>query len=427
MRNCSCSGGKCQPAQATGLSRRAFLGRVAIGTAGLAWAGQLPWLAQAADTETSPPAQWPDYPLTPPRVYRGEHLEAVAMPVGGIGTGSIWLDGQGRLGVWQIFNNLSETRIPDSFFAVRASVGNGPAVARVLQTTAEGPLSAVESLEYEGGYPIARLTFHDEALPVRVTLEGFNPLVPLDTASSSIPCAIFRLTARNTGQEPAEVSLLATLQNAVGSQGAAGIQGVGFAGYGGNRNRVVREKGWAAVAMEKSPDPMLSGAVKIRSAKGPEVPGPELLWLAGVDVLTPQAAEAVDALVADGGAVLADGLSPALFENIATLRNRPDDLATLATIFEDFEKKSYEGWTVTGDAFGKQPSRGTEGGQQPVSGFVGHGLVNTFVAGDGPQGTATSKPFLGWCLLSTRPRPRVWIMSMSNCSNITTAITRTPL
>ena len=59
------------------------------------------------------------------------------MPIGGIGTGRIWLDGQGRLAVWQIFNNFSESRIPDSFFAVRARAGNGPAVTRVLQTVAE--------------------------------------------------------------------------------------------------------------------------------------------------------------------------------------------------------------------------------------------------------------------------------------------------
>ena len=65
----------------------------------------------------------------------------------------------------------------------------------------------------------------------------------------------------------------------------------------------------------------------------------------------------------------------------------------MATVFEDFEKKTYEGWTLTGTAFGKGPSHGTEPGQQPVSGFAGHGLVNTFQGGDGPQGTATSKPF----------------------------------
>ena len=69
------------------------------------------------------------------------------------------------------------------------------------------------------------------------------------------------------------------------------------------------------------------------------------------------------------------------------------DFNAVATVFDDFEGKTYEGWTITGDAFGKGPSHGTEPGQQPVSGFSGHGLVNTFVGGDGPQGTATSKPF----------------------------------
>jgi uncharacterized protein (DUF608 family) len=43
------------------------------------------------------------YPLTQPRVYRDKNLQAVAMPIGGIGTGSIWLNGEGRLAVWQIF------------------------------------------------------------------------------------------------------------------------------------------------------------------------------------------------------------------------------------------------------------------------------------------------------------------------------------
>ena len=69
------------------------------------------------------------------------------------------------------------------------------------------------------------------------------------------------------------------------------------------------------------------------------------------------------------------------------------DFNAVATVFDDFEGKTYEGWTIVGDAFGKGPSHGTEPGQQPVSGFSGHGLVNTYVGGDGPQGTATSKAF----------------------------------
>ena len=78
---------------------------------------------------------------------------------------------------------------------------------------------------------------------------------------------------------------------------------------------------------------------------------------------------------------------------MATLRTKHRDFAAVAEVFEDFEKKTYEGWTITGTAFGKGPSHGTEPGQQPVSGFAGRGLVNTFIGGDEPQGTATSKPF----------------------------------
>jgi uncharacterized protein (DUF608 family) len=379
------------------MNRRDFLGRVAASTAGLTLLRQLPWLSQARAAPLAAPAvtgsTWPEYAMTAPRVYLGQHLEAVAMPIGGIGTGSIWLDGQGRLGVWQIFNNLSETRIPDSYFAVSARTGSGPAVTRLLQTAADGPLAPVQEIEYEGGYPIARLTYRDDSLPVQVTLEGFNPLIPLDTANSSIPCAIFRLTAHNTSQQPVDVSLLASLQNAVGSQGAAGIQGVRFAGYGGNRNRVVRQPGMVAVAMDKSPDPIQSGNVKVRSEIGSELVEPDMLWLARLGGFTGQAAESLADTVADGGVALVDGLQPGFFDAVARLRDQSQDAASLATLFEDFENKSYEGWTLTGDAFGKQPSRGTEAGQQPVSGFAGRGLVNTFIAGDGPQGRATSKPF----------------------------------
>lgn len=397
-RACGCVGGNCQDNQPSDTSRREFLGRITFGAAGMTLLGQLPWLpgawAEAAkETGGRRLPTWPQYVATPPRVYRGQHLEAVAMPIGGIGTGSIWLDGQGRLSVWQIYNNLSETRTPDSFLGVSIRTGDGPTTTRLLQTVGEASLPPIQELEYEGGYPIARLKFRDDALPVEVLLEAFNPLIPLDTASSSVPCAIFRVTARNTSDRAAEVSLWATLQNAVGSQGAAGIEGVRFAGYGGNCNRTVRQPGLVAVAMDKSPDPVQSGSVKVRTAEGPEVPGPELLWLVRAGAFSAQAAEALSGIVADGGTALLDGLEPAFFDAVAKLRDQSLDMAALAVLFEDFERSSYDGWTLTGEAFGTRPSRGTEPGQHVVSGFAGRGLVNTFIAGDGPQGTATSKPF----------------------------------
>jgi tRNA-specific 2-thiouridylase len=315
------------------------------------------------------------------------------MPIGGIGTGSIWLNGRGQLGVWQIFNNFTEARIPDSFLAVRVRDAAGATVTRVLQTEAEGSLKPVESLEFEGGYPIARLKFRDASLPVDVLLEATNPMIPLDAASSSIPCAIFRLTVANPGQAAVEVAVLGTLQNAVGSEGAVGIKGMRLAKYGGNRNRIVREERLLAVAMDKSPDPMASGAVKVRDAAGKQVAGPQLLWLAGLPTFAAAAIEPLARVAAEGGVVLADGAGKAFFEALAILRAEERDFAKVATVFEDFERETYEGWTITGTAFGKGPSHGTEANQQQVSGFVGRGLVNTFQGGDGAQGTATSKAF----------------------------------
>ncbi len=393
MRDCGCSGGSCSGRTRLELTRRAFLGHVAAGTAGAALASQLGWLQQPAQARSLIAQPWPDYPLTPVRIYRGAFREAVAMPIGGIGTGSIWLDGEGRLAVWQIFNNLNETRIPHSLFAVAARQGNGLPVVRALQTAQEDALPPMASLDYEGGYPVARLEFEDQELPVQITLEAFNPLIPLNTADSSIPCALFRFTARNTGPEPVDVRLLGSLQNAVGSRGDGGIEGVRFSGYGSNRNQVLRDAGHTILAMDQLPEPMVSGPVIVRDSKGAEVEGPELLWLTGVDHFSSQSADAMVGCTTQGGAVLLDGLTPGFWETVTLLRDKTSDVAEQMDLFADFEQASYEGWTIMGDAFGKRPSRGTEANQQQVSGFAGRGLVNTFIAGDGPQGKATSKPF----------------------------------
>lgn len=56
----------------------------------------------------------------------------------------------------------------------------------------------------------------------------------------------------------------------------------------------------------------------------------------------------------------------------------------------DFEGPDYGDWEVTGEAFGKGPAHGTLPNQQSVSGFLGGGLVNTYLGGDRPHGTLTS-------------------------------------
>ena len=59
----------------------------------------------------------------------------------------------------------------------------------------------------------------------------------------------------------------------------------------------------------------------------------------------------------------------------------------------DFEGENYGNWQVEGTAFGKAPAKGAIAAQQQVEGFLGKGLVNTYLAGDPSEGTLTSQKF----------------------------------
>ena len=62
-------------------------------------------------------------------------------------------------------------------------------------------------------------------------------------------------------------------------------------------------------------------------------------------------------------------------------------------VIADFEGDSYGAWQVEGTAFGTGPARGALPGQMAVDGFLGEGLVNSFLGGDDSTGTLTSPPF----------------------------------
>ncbi|MDQ0306795.1 sucrose-6-phosphate hydrolase SacC (GH32 family) [Kitasatospora herbaricolor] len=75
----------------------------------------------------------------------------------------------------------------------------------------------------------------------------------------------------------------------------------------------------------------------------------------------------------------------------------PDGPATstppAGTVLADFEGSTYGSWATTGAAFGTGPAQGTLPGQQSVSGYLGKGLVNSFLQGDSITGTLTSPAF----------------------------------
>ncbi len=72
---------------------------------------------------------------------------------------------------------------------------------------------------------------------------------------------------------------------------------------------------------------------------------------------------------------------------LAEPQSRPD------LVVADFESKDYQGWIPQGTAFGQAPARGTLPNQMPVSGYLGDGLVNSYLQGDDAQGTLASPEF----------------------------------
>gem|GEM_PF-30282 len=194
-----------------------------------------------------------------PTIYRGNYLEAIRFTVGGIGAGSIQLDGKARRASWHIFNNHRQVTVPHSFFAVRVAPTPGPAVVRALQTEPVGPFAPMRELALRAEYPLAWYTFSDPGVPVRISLEAFNPLVPLCARDSAMPCAIFNLSAENPTDRPVEISFLAAQQNAVGFLADKPIDGRRYPGYGGNRNRVLHEGETAVLWMTADKPPSAPG------------------------------------------------------------------------------------------------------------------------------------------------------------------------
>ena len=182
------------------------------------------------------------------RVYSGDHLGSISLPVGGIAAGCIQMDGKARMAVWQIFNNHQYVTVPNTFFALRVKQDGDP-VVRALQTEAVGPFAPMPSLSFRGEYPFGWYDFEDAELPVKASMEVFSPLVPMDLRDSAMPGAVFNITVRNISAAPADVSLLASARNAVGMSGRTGKDPGIDEQYDGNANTIFQEDGVACLEM----------------------------------------------------------------------------------------------------------------------------------------------------------------------------------
>ena len=191
------------------------------------------------------------------RVLAGEHLSEVAFPLGGIGTGTVSLGGRGQLRDWEIFNRPGKGKIlPFSFVALWARPEGEASTVKVVEGaltppfrgSGGSPRSSAEGLprfkeaRFTGTYPFAQVDFEDETVPVQVSLEAFNPFIPLHVDDSSLPVAILQYRFTSRSKKPVDLALAFSLLNAVGYDGKADLEGTRHAGFGKNLTTLRQEE-----------------------------------------------------------------------------------------------------------------------------------------------------------------------------------------
>ena len=167
-------------------------------------------------------------------VYTKEALREISFPLGGIGTGSIGLAGNGSLRDWEIFNRPNKGGDNGfSHFAIKASRNGQTVDTRVLCADDNAHLTGEYGHGYGAGkrsvsmqgfphfrdavftgeFPVATVELIDGTFPGQVTLTGWNPLIPRNDKDSSLPVALVEIAVTNTGTEELTYTVAGTLRN----------------------------------------------------------------------------------------------------------------------------------------------------------------------------------------------------------------------
>ena len=193
----------------------------------------LPW-AFSASAQGWHSSEWPVL-----KHYDSEHLYRIALPLGGIGTGTVSLGGRGELRDWEIMNvpakgfSTVTTGNDAPMFVIFVKPDGAEPQARLLA----GPLYLQEYLHYEGrpvnhhglprfreasfdaAYPFGQVSLGDSSMPVKVRIKGFNPLIPGDAEASGLPIAVLSYEVTNISDVPVELAVCGAIRNFIGKDG----------------------------------------------------------------------------------------------------------------------------------------------------------------------------------------------------------------
>lgn len=171
-------------------------------------------------------------------VYTGKELAYIGMPIGGLFTGTVYIGGDGKLWLWDIFNQKKEGVIANTYegWEGRKTTKPRDGANYIFPVSPEYPFEqgfgikitqgkntweksldfkGFIDISFKGQYPMAEISYRDAQLPVEINLQSFSPFIPLDVESSSYPATVMTYKVRNTSNKKVSVEIAGWLQNAI--------------------------------------------------------------------------------------------------------------------------------------------------------------------------------------------------------------------
>jgi len=172
--------------------------------------------------------------------YDQDHLSKIALPIGGIGTGTISLGGIGDLRDWEIVNrpakgfvgtpkgnqapffaiNVIDEGQKSSTLALMGPVDVNNYEEKQGRSVNNHGLPRFRNCSFDATYPFGQVNLSDPDIPVKIKIKAFNPFIPANADESGIPIMVLRYEVTNTGSESLDVSVCGSFENFIGKDGS---------------------------------------------------------------------------------------------------------------------------------------------------------------------------------------------------------------
>ncbi len=168
--------------------------------------------------------------------YKGDDLNRIAFPIGGMGAGMFCLEGTGAISNMSVRHQPNIFNEPCMFAAVHvknykngSKVLEGPVPDRKKfggpESALGGPLTSwglprFEDVSFSSRFPFATICLSDKDIPLNVELKGWSPFIPTDQDNSSLPVGALEYTFTNISDQDVEAIFSYNTRNFMAMDGA---------------------------------------------------------------------------------------------------------------------------------------------------------------------------------------------------------------